>query len=64
MALVVIDGSPRGDIDLYDPQIVWQSRTVFGGLKSGTHQVEIRALGRHQPASSGNVIDLEALVGH
>jgi hypothetical protein len=60
----VIDGSPRGEIDLYDPQIVWQSRTVFGGgLKSGAHQVEIRVLGRHQPASSGNVIDLDALVG-
>jgi hypothetical protein len=64
MALVTIDGGPRGTIDLYSPDIVWQVRSVFGGLKAGPHQVEIQVLGRHDPASSGAFIDIDALVGH
>jgi hypothetical protein len=64
MALVSIDGSPRATIDLYDPQIVWQVRSVFGGLTAGLHQAEIRVLGRHDQASSGDFIDIDALVGH
>lgn len=63
MALVTIDGSSTQTVDLYDPQIVWQARTRFGGLKTGRHQVEIRVLGRHNPDSSGNFVDIDALVG-
>ena len=62
MALVTIDGSPRGIIDLYDPQIVWLVRSVFGGLKAGPHRAEIQVLGRHDSASSGDFIDIDALV--
>ena len=64
MALVTIDGSPRATIDLYDPQVVWQVRTLFGGLKPGPHRAEIQVLGRHNFASSGDFIDVDALVGH
>jgi len=64
MALVSIDGSPRGTVDLYDPQIAWQVRTVFGGLKAGPHMAEIQVLGRHDSASSGDFIDIDGLVGH
>jgi hypothetical protein len=63
MALVTIDGSPRATIDLYDPQIVWQARTVFGGLKPGPHHAEIQVLGRRNSASSGDFIDIDALMG-
>ena len=63
MALVTIDGSPRGTLDLYAPQIVWQVRAVFGGLEAGPHQVEIQVLGRHDSASSGDFVDVDALVG-
>jgi hypothetical protein len=63
MALVTIDGMPRGTIDLYDPQIVWHVGTVFGALKAGPHQVEIQILGRHDSASSGDFVDIDALVG-
>jgi hypothetical protein len=63
MALVTIDGSSLRILDLYSPQIVWQARTVFGGLKPGAHHAEIKVLGRHNAASSGNFVDIDALVG-
>jgi hypothetical protein len=63
MALVTIDGTARATIDLYDPQIVWQARTVFGGLKPGPHRAEIQVIGRRNPASSGDFIDIDALMG-
>jgi hypothetical protein len=64
MALVTIDGNPRGAIDLYSADIVWQVRTAFGGLRAGPHEAEIQVLGRHDSASSGGFIDIDALVGH
>ena len=63
MALVTIDGNPRPMIDLYDPKIVWQARTAFGGLKPGFHRAEIQVLGRRNAASSGAFIDIDALIG-
>jgi hypothetical protein len=63
LALVTIDGSPRRQIDLYDPSIVWQERTVFGGLKPGSHRAEIQVLGQRNAASSGNFVDIDALIG-
>jgi hypothetical protein len=63
LALVTIDGSPRGTIDLYDPQIIWQVRTLFGGLRAGPHRAEIQVLGRHNLSSSGDLIDIDALLG-
>jgi hypothetical protein len=63
MALVTIDGTVRRTIDLYDPQIVWQGRAVFGGLPPGPHRAEIQVLGRHNSASSGDFIDIDALMG-
>jgi hypothetical protein len=63
LALVTIDGSPRRKIDLYDPSIVWQEREVFGGLKPGSHRVEIQVLGQRNAASNGNFVDIDALIG-
>lgn len=63
MALVTIDGSARATIDLYDPRMVWQARTVFGGLKPGPHHAEIQVLGRRNSASTGDFIDIDALMG-
>ena len=52
-ALVTVDGSERGTVDLYAPTIEWQASTEFGGLQPGRHTVEIRVLGSRNPASSG-----------
>ena len=62
-ALVMIDGIPVRRIDLYDPSIVWQERTVFGGLKPGSHRAEIQVLGQRNTASSGSFVDVDALMG-
>ena len=63
LALVTIDGIPVRKIDLYDPSIVWQERTVFGGLKPGSHRAEIQVLGQRNAASSGSFVDIDALTG-
>jgi hypothetical protein len=63
LVLVIIDGSPVRKIDLYDPSIIWQERTVFGGLKPGTHRAEIQVLGQRNAASTGNFVDIDALIG-
>lgn len=63
MAKLTIDGTVRDTIDLYSPQIVWQVRTVAGGLAPGHHLAEISVAGQHNPASSGNFIDIDALLG-
>jgi hypothetical protein len=56
-------GRPRGEIDLFDAQIVWQARTVFRGLEAGRHEVEIRVLGRHRSDSNGDFVDVDAFAG-
>jgi hypothetical protein len=63
MALVTIDGTTRATVDLYAPHIVWQARTVFGGLNPGPHHAEIQVLGRHNSASIGDFVDIDALMG-
>jgi len=63
LVLVAIDGTPRRQIDLYDPSIVWQQRTIFGGLKPDPHRAEIQVLGQRNAASSGAFVDIDALIG-
>ncbi|MEI9972672.1 MAG: hypothetical protein WDO73_11800 [Ignavibacteriota bacterium] len=64
MASVSVDGIHLGDIDLYGPRVEWRMRSIFSGLPAGHHRAEIRVLGRHDPASSGDFVDIDALVGH
>jgi len=63
MAVVTIDGTVYRTIDLYAPQIEWQASTVIDGLSPDPHRVEIQVAGRRHPASSGDFIDIDALVG-
>ena len=59
---VKIDGVPRGDIDLYNPKIVWKSHTTFGGLAPGKHTFEVTVAGRKDAAATDQYIDIDALV--
>jgi hypothetical protein len=59
LANVVIDGMSHS-VDLYDPGLVWQARTVFGDLKPGRHCAVVQILGRHTVGSNGNFVDIEA----
>jgi hypothetical protein len=61
LAAVFIDGVSKGTIDLYSPTIEWQSSALFAGLFPGRHTAEIRATGRHDPASTDAYIDVDAL---
>jgi len=63
-AAVSIDGVSKGTVDLYSSKIAWQSSSVFSGLPPGRHAVEIRATGRHDPASTDAYIDIDALEGN
>ena len=62
MAAITIDGVAKGLLDLYSPTIEWQSSTTFGGLQPGHHTIEIRVTGRHNPASEGAYVDIDALL--
>ena len=61
---VKIDGVPRGDVDLYNPKIVWQSHTTFGGIAPGKHTFEVTVSGRKDAAATDQYIDIDALVVH
>jgi hypothetical protein len=59
---VKIDGVPRGDVDLYSPKVIWQSKTVFGDLPPGKHTFELTAAGRKSAAATDTYIDIDALI--
>jgi hypothetical protein len=61
-AEVWIDRKKLAAIDQYAPSIEWQQRTVFSGLASGPHTIEVRVTGERNPGSSGLYVDLDALV--
>jgi hypothetical protein len=60
LAEVTIDGSSQGAIDLYSPDIEWQSHTRFCCLAAGKHVAVIRVAGRANPKSTGVYIDLDS----
>jgi hypothetical protein len=57
---VTIDGSSQGTIDLYSPNIEWQTHTRFCCLAAGKHVAVVRVLGRANPNSTGVYIDLDS----
>jgi hypothetical protein len=59
---VKIDGVPRGDVDQYDPQIIWQSRTAFRNLAPGKHTFEVTVTGRKDAPATDRHVDIDALV--
>lgn len=61
-AEVYLDGVKQGDLSQYAPttmldQSIWKAE----GLENGLHTLTIRALGTREPASSGNIIVVDAL---
>jgi len=62
MAAVFIDGTSKGDFDLYAPGTAWQSRMEFSALADGDQVLEIRVLDRKNASSSGTYIDLDQLI--
>ena len=60
LAEVTIDGVPQGPIDLYAPEVMWQSVFEFPHLSAGRHVATLRLLGRHNPAATDSIVDVDA----
>ncbi len=61
IAEVLIDGVPRGRIDLFSPQQEWQA-VLFSapGMVAGRHSIEIVVTGAKHPLSSGANVFVDA----
>jgi len=61
IAEVSVDGTPRGEVDLYSPTTVWQNQVVFTAPE-GMHTFEVKILDKKNPRSSGRYVDVDALI--
>jgi hypothetical protein len=61
IAEIAIDGASQGTVDLYSPDVIWQSQQRFCCFAPGRHQAMIRVLGQHSPGSSGQYVDVDAI---
>jgi len=59
IAEVLIDQKIRAHVNLYSKEIKWQQHTLFPGLESGPHTIEVRVTHRKDPRSSGYYVDLD-----
>ncbi|GAB4148954.1 MAG: hypothetical protein Fur0021_09470 [Candidatus Promineifilaceae bacterium] len=55
-AEVYVDGNLAATVDNYHPANQMQYEVVVGDLPPGIHEVQIRTLGTHDPASSGSMV--------
>ena len=61
-AEVLIDGVSKGVLDLYAPQVAWQSRYRVCCLAPGRHIAVIRTLGQARKEATGRFVDLDGLI--
>jgi hypothetical protein len=61
IAEILLDGAKRTELDLYAPDIKWQTATDFVATGQGAHTLEVRITGRNSPAATGGFVDLDAL---
>jgi hypothetical protein len=64
IAEIRIDGISKGNIDLFSPNIVWQARNAFGGLRRGKHTVEVLVTGNKNLKAADSYVDVDALIVH
>ena len=62
VASVTMDGVSLGTIDLYSPEIEWQTRQRFCCFSAGRHVAVIRVTGQSDPRSTGRYIDLDSFI--
>jgi len=60
-AEIFVDGALRATVDLYSPDIRWQTWTTVSGLPAGIHQVSVRVAHRRDAASTGYFVDVDAI---
>ena len=62
MAAVSIDGEEKETVDLYSPDIHWQSRTTLSGLGGGEHVLEVRVLEDKHPNATDRYVDVDQII--
>ncbi len=62
MAELTIDGVVKATIDLYSPNVEWQSRYRFCCLDAGRHLATVRVLGLSRPSATGRFVDVDGFV--
>jgi hypothetical protein len=60
IARVAVDGIVQGDVDLYNPTVLWDVPLTFGNFTAGSHRVTVIALGQRSSAATGTFVDLDA----
>ena len=58
-ALVSIDGQEAARIDMYSPDIQWQTKTIFGKLAPGVHTFEVKILPEKNARSKDRAVDVD-----
>lgn len=61
IAEVLLDGASAGTVDLYSPNIEWQTATPFRAGGSGPHTLRIRVSGRKNPAATDVFVDVDGV---
>ncbi len=56
---VTIDGQIKGDVDLYDPNLLWQQETTWD-VGSGIHNIQVTCTWAKNGSSQGYQVDLDA----
>lgn len=62
IAAVFLDGQSQGNIDLYAATEQFQQITTFSNLSPGDHTIRIEVSGMRSGPSTGNFVDVDALV--
>jgi len=60
IAAITIDGADSGTVDLYSPNVQWQTRLRVCCAGPGRHVAAIRVTDRSNPQSSGRYVDLDS----
>jgi len=60
IAAISLDGADAGTIDLYAPQVEWQSRQKICCTTRGQHEVSIRVTGTANTRAAGRFVDLDS----
>jgi hypothetical protein len=61
IAAVTIDGLSQGAIDLYSPQVEWQTRRRFCCFGPGRHVLTVRVTGQANASSKGRFVDVDSI---
>uniref|UniRef100_Q01T36 4-amino-4-deoxy-L-arabinose transferase and related glycosyltransferases of PMT family-like protein n=1 Tax=Solibacter usitatus (strain Ellin6076) TaxID=234267 RepID=Q01T36_SOLUE len=62
IAEIFVDGRLKDRPDLYSADTRWKSRTRYECLGPGTHVIQIRVTGEHNPRACDSFIDLDSLI--